>query len=183
MKLLCLLEFSNDILNNDESHVAGYRAPETKTWNKWKEIQSNKRRKKLQGSFSRLNLNNCGNRYKDGKILSFLRNTCDWWLSVVPGSILTMTENRIYRLTRAEAGRGRWASVRTVVRRTDTSGGTRPALNKAGERIGHAVSMFCPHDRKKSSTDLYLILKRLEEIRPVHSFITLTPRQAAYFLR
>lgn len=45
------------------THAAGYRAPETKTWNKWKEIQSNKRRKKLQGSFSRLNLNNCGNRY------------------------------------------------------------------------------------------------------------------------
>ena len=58
-----LLVFSNDVLNKDLSHAAGYRAPETKTWNKWKEIQSSKRRKKLQGSFSRLNLNNCGNRY------------------------------------------------------------------------------------------------------------------------
>ena len=37
---------------------AGYRAPETKTWNKWKEIQSHKRRRKLLGSFSRINLTN-----------------------------------------------------------------------------------------------------------------------------
>ena len=38
--------------------LSGYRAPETKIWNKWKEMQSNKRRRKLQGSFSRINLTN-----------------------------------------------------------------------------------------------------------------------------
>ena len=38
--------------------LTGYRAPETKMWNKWKEMQSNKRRRKLQGSFSRINLTN-----------------------------------------------------------------------------------------------------------------------------
>ena len=38
----------------------GYRAPECRTWNKWKDLQSHKRRRKLQGSFS--NLGNNGSR-------------------------------------------------------------------------------------------------------------------------
>ena len=56
------LAFSVEEEDVHQVQSEGYRAPECKTWNKWKEMQSRRRRRKLQGSFSRLNLSNCGNR-------------------------------------------------------------------------------------------------------------------------
>ena len=52
---LCFTTYSGVILLSP-----GYRAPECRTWNKWKDLQSHKRRRKLQGSFS--NLGNNGSR-------------------------------------------------------------------------------------------------------------------------
>lgn len=102
-----------------------------------------------------------------------IRNICrDKWLSVVPGPILTMTGSRIYHLT-LEAGRGQWVSARTVVRRTDTSGGTRPAWNKTGESVSRCVHVLSPWSQKVLKFCIWYeifdgSISTLEEIRPVH---------------
>lgn len=49
------LAFSTKEEDVHQIQSAGYQAPETKEWNKWKENQNLKRRRKLQGSFTQMN--------------------------------------------------------------------------------------------------------------------------------